>query len=329
MSVHFGSGRLQFELVEGWERRPAGWPLEDLAGVCTDTDDNVYVYGRGEHPISIYSRAGEFLGSWGEGQFSPRSHGAFMSRAGELYLVDDGLGLVGRYSLDGKFLGTIGPVGVASDTGYQPSVDGSVTRSGPPYNRPTNVSVGPSGNLYVSDGYGNTRVHCFDPAGVLLQSWGEPGLGPGQFRTPHGLCVHRDGRVYVADRQNDRIQVFDPHGTYLGEWTDVRRPQDIFIDEDDLVYVAELSWYVGERSWRLGPIDEYLPARLSIYDIEGNVLLRWADPDPTKDCYFTAPHGIWVDSEGSIYLAEVAGIWSVARGFAPPEVHRLQKFARV
>jgi hypothetical protein len=72
-----------------------------------------------------------------------------------------------------------------------------------------------------------------------------------------------------------------------------------------------------------------LPARLSIYDIEGNVLLRWADPDPTKDGYFTAPHGIWVDSEGSIYLAEVAGIWSVARGFAPPEVHRLQKFARV
>ena len=115
----------------------------------------------------------------------------------------------------------------------------------------------------------------------------------------------------------------------MAEWTDVQRPQDIFIDNDDLVYVAELSWYPGERSSRLGPVTEYLPARLSIYDIDGNLLLRWADPDPTKDGYFTAPHGIWVDGEGSIYLAEVAEIWAIARGFAPPEAHRLQKFARV
>ena len=252
-----------------------------------------------------------------------------MSGGGDLYLVDDGLGRVGRYSLDGKLLATIGPVGAVSDTGHQPGVEGSVTHSGPPYNKPTNLSVGPSGDLYVSDGYGNARVHRFDAEGALLQSWGEPGPGHGQFRTPHGLRVHRDGRVFVADRQNDRIQIFSPHGEYLTEWTDVRRPQDIFIDDDDLVYVAELSWFPGEVSYRLGPVTEYLPARLSIYDIDGNLLLRWGDADPTKAGYFTAPHGIWVDNEGSIYLAEVAGIWSVARGYAPAEVHRLQKFVRV
>jgi streptogramin lyase len=332
VTVHFGSGRLQFELVDGWQRRPQGWPLEDIAGVCTDADDNVFLYARGEHPVSIYSKDGEFLGSWGEGrpsQFSARSHGTFMSAAGDLYLVDDGLGRVGRYSLDGKLLATIGPAGVVSDTGHQPGVEGSVTHSGPPYNKPTNLSVGPSGDLYVSDGYGNARVHRFDAGGALVESWGQPGAGPGQFRTPHGLRVHRDGRVFVADRQNDRIQIFNPDGEYLTEWTDVRRPQDIFIDDDDLVYIAELSWFPGEVSYRLGPVTEYLPARLSIYDIDGHLLLRWADPDPTKAGYFTAPHGIWVDNEGSIYLAEVADIWSVARGYAPAEVHRLQKFVRV
>lgn len=260
MTVHFGNGHLQFELVEGWQRRPDGWPLEDIAGVCTDVDDNVFLYAHGEHPVSIYSKDGEFVGSWAEEQFSPRSHGAFMSSEGDLYLVDDGLGRVGRYSLEGKLLATIGPVGVVSDTGHQPGVEGSVTHGGPPYNRPTNLSVGPTGDLYVSDGYGNARVHRFDAEGTLLQSWGQPGPGPGQFRTPHGLRVHRDGRVFVADRQNDRIQIFSPYGEYLTEWTDVRRPQDIFIDEDDVVYVAELSWFPGERSYRLGPIVEFLPA---------------------------------------------------------------------
>jgi hypothetical protein len=329
MTVQFGSGALKFQLVSGWQRRPAGWPLEDIAGVCTDANDNVFLYARGEHPVSIYSKDGKFLHSWGPGRFSPRSHGIFMSGDDEVFLVDDGLGLVGRYSIDGELRATIGPVGVVSDTGHQAGVEYSVTHGGPPYNKPTNLSIGPSGDLYVSDGYGNARVHRFDASGTLLQSWGQPGSGPGQFRTPHGLRVHQDGRVFVADRQNDRIQIFSPVGEYLTEWTDVRRPQDIFIDRDNLVYVAELSWYPGETSARLGPITEYLPARLSIYDIEGNLLLRWADPDPTKDGYFTAPHGIWVDSEGSIYLAEVADIWSVSRGFAPPEVHRLQKFARV
>lgn len=123
--------------------------------------------------------------------------------------------------------------------------------------------------------------------------------------------------------------MFSADGDYLAEWTDVQRPQDIFIDGDDRVYVAELSWFPGEQSRRLGAVTELLPARLSIYDIEGSLLLRWADPDPTKDGYFTAPHGIWVDREGSIYLVEVPEIWSIARGYAPADAHRLQKFARI
>jgi NHL repeat len=329
VAIRFRTEQLQFELVEGWPQRPLDWPTEDIAGVCTTLDDAVILYARGEHPVTIYSLDGQLLASWEEGEFSLRSHGAFMSTNGELFLVDDGLGRVARYSLDGKLLSTVGPVGVRSETGYQPGVEDSIVRGGPPYNRPTNLSVAPSGDIYVSDGYGNARVHRFDPSGDLVESWGQPGTGPSQFRTPHGLWAHRDGRIFVADRENDRIQIFTGDGQYMTEWTDVRRPQDIFVDHNDIVYVAELSWFPGERSGRLGVTSEYLPARLSIYDIDGNVLMRWSDDDPTKPGFFTSPHSVCVDSEGAIYVGEVPTVWAIARGYAPPGIYRAQKFARV
>jgi sugar lactone lactonase YvrE len=330
LAIRFGSGALQFELVEGWQKRPGGWPLEDIAAVCTDSDDNVYLYGRrGEQPVSVYDRAGNFLRSWGAGEFSRRSHGMFMTSTDELFLVDDGLNFVRRFSLDGELLQTIGPAGVRSDSGYRDNDAKTITRGAPPYNSPTNVTVAGTGDIYVSDGYRNAAVHRFDATGEYLQTWGGPGTGPGEFRTPHGIAVDAGGRVFVADRENDRVQIFSADGVYLEEWTDIRRPQDIFIDGDGLVYVAELSWFVGEESFRLGPIHEYLPARLSIFDPQGNLLLRWSDPDPTKDGYFTSPHGIWLDSEGSIYLAEVTEIWAVERGHASVTDHRFQKFARL
>lgn len=328
MQLRFRGIGITYELVPDWQRRPPDWPLEDIAGVCTDADDNVYLYARGEHPLTVYSKDGAFLDEWSGGVFSARSHGAFMTESQDLYLVDDGLGRVGRYSLSGELRETVGPVGVVSDTGYRPGEQYSVTHGGPPYNKPTNVAVGPNGDRYVSDGYGNARVHRFDETGRLLSSWGEPGSGPGEFRVPHGICVDPDGRVLVADRQNDRVQIFDPDGVYLDEWTDVRRPQDVVV-AGGVVYVAELSWFPGECSARLGPVSEYLAARMSLYDLEGNLLLRWSDDDPSKAGFFTSPHGIWVDGEGSLYVAEVADIWAVAQGYAPGGVHRLQKFARV
>lgn len=327
MAIRFGSGSLQFELVEGWEHLPSGWAHADVAGVCTDSSGNVLLYCRGDHPVIVYDRDGKLLDAWGEGEFSYRTHGAFMGAGDDLYLVDTGGNSVGRYSLDGKLLAQIGPKGERSDTGFDGS-DASTIRGGPPFNRPTNLAVAPSGDLYVSDGYGNCKIHRFSYDGELLQSWGEPGGGPGAFRTPHSAWVHTDGRVFVADRENDRIQIFGPTGEYLAEWTDVQRPQDIFI-RDGLVYVGELVWRKHAVSSRRGPIAEEEPSRMSIFDLEGNVLLRWSDPDPTKDGYFIAPHGIWVDDEGSIYVAEVTDTIGVRPGLAPPDAHTFQKFARV
>lgn len=328
VAVRFGSGALAFELVEGWERLPSSWEHPDVAGVCTDSSGNVLLYCRGDHPVLIYDKDGNFLDSWGDGMFTYRTHGMHMAGGNELYLVDDGGNSVGRYTVGGKLLQQIGPKGEPADTGYDGRDVLSITHSEGPYNHPTNLAVAPSGDLYVSDGYGNARVHRFTHDGQLAQSWGDPGGQPGQFHVPHGVWVHDDGRVWVADRENDRIQIFGPTGEFLDEWLDVQRPQDLFI-RDGLVYVGELVYRKGSTSLRRGPITEEEPARLSIFDLEGNLLLRWSDPDPTKAGYFIAPHGIWVDADGSVYVAEVTWTIGVRPGLAPTDAHTFQKFARV
>jgi sugar lactone lactonase YvrE len=328
MATRFGEGSLRYELVEGWERLPAGWKHADVAGVCCDPQGRVYLYARGEHPVIVYERDGTFLGSWGEGRFTYRTHGMYMGGDGLMYLVDDLGSSVGRYTLDGKLLQAFGPTGTTTDTGY--SDEHRVVEQGAgPYNRPTNVALAPSGQVYVSDGYGNCRVHRFSTDGELLQSWGEPGGGHSEFRTPHSIWVHDDGRVFVADRQNERIQIFDPDGRYLTEWTDVQRPQDIFIADDGLMYVVELSWSPGEVSYKTGPVSEYVPGRLSILDAEGNVVLRWRERDLDRPDAILAPHGVSVDDEGSIYVAHVTDTVLVSRGLAGPDALTFQKFARV
>jgi hypothetical protein len=325
--VRVGSGDLAFELVEDWERLPAGFEHRDVAAVCTGPDGRVYLYCRGEHPVLVYERDGTFVDSWGEGRFSYRVHGMFMTQDAELLLVDDEGSSVTRHSLDGTELQVIGPRGISSETGYEPAGH-RIQRAAGPYHRPTNVAVGPGGDLYVADGYANARVHHFDASGRLIDSWGEPGHGPAQFHVPHGIWVLDDGRVVVADRQNERLQVLAPDGSFLTEWTDVQRPQALYVDAAGLVYVAELGWSRGEVSDRRGRIEQDEPGRVSILDLEGNVLLRWSDPDPERDGFFIAPHGIWVDDEGSIYVAEVTHTAGVAIGRCGPDAHTFQKFAR-
>jgi DNA-binding beta-propeller fold protein YncE len=326
--MRFGEDSLRYELVEGWEQLPTGMSHPDVAAVSTDDDGPVYLFCRGDHPVMIYESDGTFVDTWGEGRFSYRTHGMYMSRAGELLLVDDLGGSVGRYTRDGELLRAFGPSGESSDTGW--TLDHMVVdRAGPPYNRPTNAAVAPSGEVYVSDGYGNCRIHRFSADGDLLSSWGQPGSGPGEFRTPHSIWVLDDGRVLVADRQNERIQVFDAEGRYLTQWDDVQRPQDIYVDDAGLIYVAELAWAVGEVSYKQGTMSEYVPGRLSILDPEGSCLLRWSTPDVHAPGAIVAAHGLCVDREGSIYLAEVTDTIGVSKGLVGPDAPTLLKFARV
>lgn len=330
--MEIGANGLKFQLVEGWESLPPDWSHPDVASACTDSEGNAFVLCRGYHPVMVYSRSGKFLDSWGEGRFSYRTHGMFINARDEIYIVDDGANSVSKYDRDGSQRQVIGPAGVRSDTGYTGRLHAdpeSIARGAAPYNRPTNLATAPEGDIYVSDGYGNARIHRFTEDGALISSWGEPGTGAGEFHIPHSTWVDKRGRVYVADRDNERIQIFEPDGTYMTEWTDVQRPQDIYIDDDDLVYVAELSWFPGQKSHRRGIMSVYEPGRVSIYDLDGNVLLRWSNPDPSCDGYFIAPHSIWVDDEGSIYVGEVTHTVAVMRGLASRDAHTLQKFARI
>jgi DNA-binding beta-propeller fold protein YncE len=320
---------LSYEVVQNWEQIPDGMTHPDVAGVAVDSQDQVYLICRGEHPIMVYERDGTFVKSWGQGLFTLRTHGITVGPDDMLYCTDDGNHTVRKFTPDGQLLLTLGTSGVASDTGYVHGDLNSIAHGGPPFNRPTNLAVAPNGELYVSDGYGNARVHRFSASGELVQSWGQPGIEPGQFHLPHGIAVDRNGRVLVADRENDRVQVFSPEGEFLTIWTDVQRPTQIFIDREDRLYVSELWWHVGQFSYAHGEIEQARPGRVSVLDLDGNVLARWGNADACAPGSFVAPHGLCVDSHGDVYVAEVTWTFAVSRGLAPPDCHTLQKFASV
>jgi DNA-binding beta-propeller fold protein YncE len=156
-----------------------------------------------------------------------------------------------------------------------------VWRAAGPFNRVTDIALSPAGELYLSDGYANCRVHKFSATGQHLFSWGRPGKSaPGEFHIPHGIWVDVDGRVLVADRENNRIQIFTPEGNFINQWTGLKRPCDIFIDAQRMVYVVELD----------------PEAFLSVLDIQGRVIARIKPP------HTAGGHAVWADSHGDLYI---------------------------
>jgi DNA-binding beta-propeller fold protein YncE len=318
---------VSYQVVEGWEQLPRGYAHRDVAGVAVDGEDRVFLICRGDHPVIVYDPKGRFLRSWGEGDFTLRTHGITMAPDGTVWCTDDGNHTVRRFTPEGKLLMTLGTMNTPSDTGYDGKDLMSIRRPGGPFNRPTNIAVGPKGDLYVSDGYGNCRVHRFSPTGELRRSWGEPGTGPGQFYLPHGIAVAADGRVFVCDRESDRIQIFSPDGEYLAEWTDTQRPTHLIFDAQGRAYVSELWWVMGQTSRRHGKMDRPTYGRVSIFDRDGRLLARWGTPEMVAAGGLVAPHGIAVDSRGDVYVSEVTWTFAVNRGHAPDGTHTFQKFA--
>ncbi len=309
----FGSGKYTYELVDGWAKLPEGWSFKDVCGLAIDSQDRVYALNRGAHPVIVFDREGNLLTSWGEGLFK-RAHGAGIGPDGAIYCTDDELHVVYKFTPEGKLLQTLGNKSQPSDTGYvQEWFDffwslTTIKRGGPPFNRPTGVAISSSGEIYVSDGYGNARVHKFAPDGTLLLSWGEPGYATGQFRLPHFIWVDKQERVWVADRENSRIQIFNAQGEFLNQWEDLIRPTDICIDDDGIVYISELC------------------QRVSLFSDDGKRVTSWSNEGgkDTEKLLFIAPHTIVVDSHGDIYVGEVSMTGSgVDRG-----PRTMQKFAR-
>jgi DNA-binding beta-propeller fold protein YncE len=310
--------------VPGWGRLPEGWSFVEVAGVATDSRDNVYVFNRGERPVIVFEKDGTFLYSWGDGQLS-RSHGITIGPDDSVYLTFDRDHTVRKYTPDGRPLMTLGVSCQPSDTGIESFDYRTIKHGGPPFNYPTNVALGSNGEIYVADGYGNARVHKFSAEGTLLLSWGEPGSGIGQFNIPHGIAVDQQGRVIVADRENSRLQFFSPAGKFLEEWTDIVRPTQVFIDPGGRIFVSELGTRAGLWPWLETPPNP-TPGRVSVFDSAGRFLARWGNDDPMAPDGFYAPHGICLDSHGSIYVAEVTMSAGGYKGRVPANCPCLRKY---
>ncbi|MEQ9121053.1 MAG: peptidyl-alpha-hydroxyglycine alpha-amidating lyase family protein, partial [Alphaproteobacteria bacterium] len=253
----------------------------------------VYVFNRGEHPMIVFEADGTFVKSWGEGVFS-RAHGIHVGPDGMLYCTDDGDHTVRKCTPDGKVVLEIGIPG-------QPAP----FMSGEPFHRCTHTALSPDGHIFVSDGYGNACVHKYDPNGKRVLTWGTAGTGPGQFNLVHNIVADDDGFVYVADRENHRVQVFNTDGKYEGQWNDLHRPCGLYMPRGKcpICFIGELG--PGMPVNRLYP---NLGPRLSIVDNEGKLIARLGGEDgPGLEVgKFLAPHGLAVDSKGDIYVGEVS-----------------------
>lgn len=258
-------GERRYRVEQDWCRPPAELAFAGLSQLAVDSRGRVYLYQRQDPPVLVFEPSGAFHKAWGQGRIAD-AHGICIAKDDRVFLVDRDAHEVLIFDPEGQQLGSLG------------------TRHGPrfqaPFNHPTDVAVAPDGEIFVSDGYGNSVVHRFSPDGELILTWGKPGTGPGEFSTPHAIWVDRRGHVLVADRENNRVQIFDREGLYLDEWRDFYHPMDIYQDDRGMTFVTD-----------------QIP-RLSMIDPEGRLVGRCR-------AVWTMAHGVWGNAEGDIFLAEM------------------------
>jgi len=324
----------RFEPVPFWAKVPHGIWLQEATSVAVDSDDRVYVFNRGNMPVIVFSADGDVVDMWGNespwsgtqliedaygnaiqtwpGNRFLRAHSIRTDHLDRLWLVDVLGHTITCTDRSGRELMRLG--------------DGTAPppQSGQPFNRPTDVAVNPAnGDIYVSDGYRNSRVHRFDAEGKLLHSWGTPGADPGEFSLPHNIAI-KDGLVYVADRENHRVQVFSLEGEFRDEWH-VHHAVAVVggRGKDPSIYVAEQ----GPPPVQFGVPN--LGHRVSVYDPAGALLARFGAPLPGEAWdQFLWPHSIAVDSRGDVYVAEVSYTEVGSRLGVPREMTSLRKWKR-
>jgi DNA-binding beta-propeller fold protein YncE len=269
-------GSYSYEVIHDFFKLPEGQSFGLVSRVAADDRDRIYVFQRKDPPVVVFDRDGSYLGAWGSGEVTD-PHG--LKIVGDTVYTTDRIDSVAKsFTLDGKPLLELGTRGVHSDTGCE-GPPYLAARAAGPFNHPTEMIAHPNGDLYVTDGYRNARVHRFTRDGRLVASWGAPGHGEGQFHLPHSIAYDDDGKLYVADRANKRIQIFTPEGRYLGQWTGMGGPNDISRGKDGNFYIAEQE-------------DGGNPAYVTVRDGKGAVLAKMASRHV---------HGIGVDSRGDIY----------------------------
>ncbi len=311
----FVTDKTVFEPVEHWAKLPHPMRFHEATSVGVDSKSRVYVFNRGNAPMIVFDRDGNFIESWGHGEFS-RPHGITIDSQDNLFLADDLAHVVQKRTHKGELIFSLGKKGKPS--GWQ---------EGMPFNRPTHTAIyEPTGDIFVSDGYGNSNVHKYDTNGNYIKSWGAPGSDPGQFSLPHNIAIAGEDRVAVCDRENFRIQFFDLDGNFVQQ-VHTHRPMSIASVKTPQGY----NLYVGEAG--APPVQKGVPnlgLRVVVLDEEGNKITWFGDIHKGEGPHqFIAPHGIAVDTDGSVYIAEVSYIEYGSAQNPPREVVSLRKWARV
>lgn len=315
---------MRFVPVVDWPNLPMSLELVDVVAIDVDGAGNFYVFNRGRTPVVVLDAAGRVQAMWGEGVFT-EPHGIHIGSDGSVFCVDYGDHTVRRFSPDGELLATIGTPGRSSDTGVQGRDWTTVQRAGLPFNAPTDIATGPTGDLYVSDGYGNARVHRFDREGELQMSWGTPGSASGEFNLPHSIALGSNGLLHVSDRENNRVQRFTLDGEFVSELPGVHRPNDALPAPDGFTYVAELG-YRTIVAMRLEAPPGRPHSAVSVFAPDDTLVARIGSEDPTKPGSFCAAHSVAMDSNGDLYVGDVG--WSAHAGSPPLGIRAIQKLAR-
>ncbi|HLK55808.1 MAG TPA: peptidyl-alpha-hydroxyglycine alpha-amidating lyase family protein, partial [Chthonomonadaceae bacterium] len=246
-----------------------------VMSVAVDATGQVIVVQRARHPILVFDRAGHFLRAWGEGFFTA-PHACRVDPQGNLWITDTGDHRVMKFTPEGKLLATWGVK----------NRPGSDSRH---FNQPSDVAFAPFGDIYIADGYGNARVVRLSPMGQYLGAWGKRGTRPGQFRLVHSIAVDAQGRAYVVDRANDRIQVFTPDGRFLAQWRHVGHPFGLFLTPDQRLFVSD-----------------GIANTITIYDLQGQRLAQFGGTG-RRPGQMRRAHMLCVDTDGAVYVAEVNG----------------------
>lgn len=266
--------------VPNWPALPEGWNFGEAAGVAVDGQQNVYVFHRGPHPLIEFDREGRFLRNLLEGMITS-AHAVRIDGEQNIWVVDVGGHTVLKVHPSGRILMVLGRKGT-------PGADEAE------FNQPTDVAVAPDGEIYVTDGYGNSRVMRFSGGGKFLGQWGSKGTGPGEFDLPHSVVLDREGRVYVADRENNRIQVFTREGKFVAQWTGLGSPWGLVMTPEQEILMAD-----GKNN------------RIIKVARDGRRLGSYGKPGKLPG-EFSLAHGIAVGSGGEVYVAEIAN-WRVQK----------------
>jgi sugar lactone lactonase YvrE len=277
------------------------WPVDRdsawgaMAGIALDATGHIWLFNRGEMPVQVFSSAGKRVRAWARGQFR-EPHQVRIDGEGNIWLADSGLHVVRKYDPNGQVLLTLGTLDEPGDDSAH-------------FNRPTDVSVVRSGEIFVADGYGNNRIVHFDRAGHFVKAWGSLGSRRGMFSLPHSIAADSQGRLYVADRNNARIQVFDQAGRSLDEWRDLMVPWHIVVTEQDEIYVCGSS----PMRWPKLPIPGLLvgiPPKdqlVIVFAPDGRVKRIWSFPKGRDAGEVDWVHGMAVDRQGNLYLGDIQG----------------------